>query len=97
MDYKLILERIDFNEKRIRDAQKELSILRELISGLIDKEGKLNEYLSKTITNEDILQSEESRIRTALAKFNGKRLETAVYLGLSERTLYRKIKQYNIT
>jgi transcriptional regulator with PAS, ATPase and Fis domain len=35
-------------------------------------------------------------IRKALEKYNGKRKNAARELGISERTLYRKIKEYNI-
>lgn len=39
---------------------------------------------------------EEELIRKALLKNNGKRKKAAEELGISERTLYRKIKQYGI-
>ncbi|MCF8379762.1 MAG: sigma-54 dependent transcriptional regulator [Bacteroidales bacterium] len=35
-------------------------------------------------------------IKKALLKYNGKRKNAAIELGISERTLYRKIKEYNI-
>ena len=35
-------------------------------------------------------------IKKALEKYNGKRSLTAKELGISERTLYRKIKQYDL-
>jgi transcriptional regulator with PAS, ATPase and Fis domain len=39
---------------------------------------------------------EEEMIRKALEKYNGKRKMAAAELGISERTLYRKIKEYGI-
>ena len=39
---------------------------------------------------------EEELIRKALLKNNGRRKKAAKDLGISERTLYRKIKQYEI-
>ena len=48
---------------------------------------------------EDILSLEENErklIVKALRKHNGKRKEAALDLGISERTLYRKIKQYEL-
>jgi len=39
---------------------------------------------------------EKDLITKALEKHRGKRKQTADELGISERTLYRKIKQYNI-
>lgn len=41
-------------------------------------------------------QVEEEMIRTALKKHRGKRKSAAKELGISERTLYRKINEYNI-
>ena len=35
-------------------------------------------------------------IKKALGKYNGKRKMAARELGISERTLYRKIKEYGI-
>ena len=39
---------------------------------------------------------EEELIRKALLKNSGRRKKAAQELGISERTLYRKIKQYEI-
>ncbi len=44
-----------------------------------------------------IRKKEIDLIRKALGKHNGKRKDAANELGISERTLYRKIKEYNIT
>ncbi len=43
-----------------------------------------------------IQEKEKELIRKALEKHHGKRKAAAKELGISERTLYRKIKQYNI-
>jgi transcriptional regulator with PAS, ATPase and Fis domain len=43
-----------------------------------------------------IQKKEEDLIRRALEKHRGKRKDAAKDLGISERTLYRKIKEYNI-
>lgn len=43
-----------------------------------------------------IQKKEEDLIRRALEKHKGKRKDAAKDLGISERTLYRKIKEYNI-
>jgi transcriptional regulator with PAS, ATPase and Fis domain len=40
---------------------------------------------------------EKELIRKALDKHRGKRKYAANELGISERTLYRKIKEYNLT
>jgi transcriptional regulator with PAS, ATPase and Fis domain len=39
---------------------------------------------------------EKEMISKALKKHNGRRKEAADDLGISERTLYRKIKQYDL-
>jgi DNA-binding NtrC family response regulator len=43
-----------------------------------------------------IADTEKQLIRKALSKYNGKRKLAAHELGISERTLYRKIKEYNL-
>lgn len=43
-----------------------------------------------------LADKEVEMIRKALDKFNGKRRQAAQELGISERTLYRKIKEYNL-
>lgn len=43
-----------------------------------------------------LANNEVAFIKKALQKFNGKRKLAAEELGISERTLYRKIKEYNI-
>jgi len=43
-----------------------------------------------------IEEKEIELIRKALQKFNGRRKKAAQELGISERTLYRKIKQYDL-
>jgi len=43
-----------------------------------------------------LIEKEKDLIRKALKKHNGKRKPAAEELGISERTLYRKIKQYNL-
>jgi len=47
--------------------------------------------------NLNLYEMEKNLIIKALKKHNGKRKKAASELGLSERTLYRKIKEYNIT
>jgi transcriptional regulator with PAS, ATPase and Fis domain len=43
-----------------------------------------------------IADMEKELIEKALKKHKGKRKDAALELGISERTLYRKIKEYNI-
>ena len=43
-----------------------------------------------------LIQNEKDMIIRALDKHKGRRKEAAKELGISERTLYRKIKEYQI-
>jgi transcriptional regulator with PAS, ATPase and Fis domain len=43
-----------------------------------------------------LTDKEHEMIKRALEKHHGKRKNAATELGISERTLYRKIKEYNI-
>lgn len=56
------------------------------------------EYLQEkpVIDNLSLQDKENEVIIKALQKHNGKRKDAAKELGISERTLYRKIKEYNI-
>jgi DNA-binding NtrC family response regulator len=44
----------------------------------------------------NIVDKEKELIIKALKKHKGKRKDAASDLGISERTLYRKLKEYNI-
>ncbi|HKK89201.1 MAG TPA: sigma-54 dependent transcriptional regulator [Saprospiraceae bacterium] len=52
-----------------------------------------SEVIEENLSIEDM---EKELIRKALKKYRGKRKEAAQELGISERTLYRKIKQYDL-
>ncbi|MBO7469219.1 MAG: sigma-54-dependent Fis family transcriptional regulator [Bacteroidales bacterium] len=56
------------------------------------------EYLQEKSTTDSLsLQDKENEvIIKALRKYSGRRKDAAKELGISERTLYRKIKEYNI-
>jgi transcriptional regulator with PAS, ATPase and Fis domain len=51
------------------------------------------EFVEENLSLEDM---EKDMIRKALEKHNGRRKEAADELGISERTLYRKIKLYDL-
>lgn len=51
------------------------------------------EYVEESFT---LAQAEKIMIERALAKYNGRRKDAAAELNISERTLYRKIKEYNL-
>ena len=47
-------------------------------------------------TNLSLADMEKNMILKALEKHRGKRRDAALDLGISERTLYRKIKEYDL-
>jgi transcriptional regulator with PAS, ATPase and Fis domain len=53
----------------------------------------MEEFVEESLSLED---KKVELIRKALEKHHGKRKFAAQELGISERTLYRKIKEYNI-
>jgi transcriptional regulator with PAS, ATPase and Fis domain len=64
------------------------------VGGIQDKDIQdTEEIVEESLSLEE---KEKELIRKALDKHNGKRKYAASELGISERTLYRKIKEYNI-
>lgn len=59
-------------------------------------DGKLNVQAIETEENLSLQEIEEDMIKKALIKHKGKRKNAAKELGISERTLYRKINEYGI-
>ena len=53
-----------------------------------------SEVIEETLSLEE---QEIQLIKKALEKYRGKRKYAAKELGISERTLYRKIKEYNLS
>jgi transcriptional regulator with PAS, ATPase and Fis domain len=77
----------------IRPAEKPIPLTKEYAE---DFEEPIQD--SEVIEESLSLQKKEiDMIRKALEKYNGKRKNAARELGISERTLYRKIKEYDIT
>ena len=58
----------------------------------------MDDYNNSEVVEENLsLESmEKEMIKKALKRYKGRRKEAAGELGISERTLYRKIKQYEI-
>ena len=68
-------------------------------AGPILVEGNLRQlYDESEVVDEDLslANAEKELIKKALKKHNGRRKEAAAELGISERTLYRKIKEYEV-
>ncbi|MCT6868344.1 MAG: sigma-54 dependent transcriptional regulator [Apibacter sp.] len=76
------------------------SVIPAVPSNVNDYHEVLDDYEYEDISNDSeslsLQRKEEELIKKALEKYNGKRKLAAKELGISERTLYRKIKQYDI-
>lgn len=55
-----------------------------------------NDNLALVEDSLSLTDNEKNLIRKALRKYNGRRKDAADELGISERTLYRKIKEYDL-
>lgn len=86
-DYELIINPSNTSKQKHHDYEQEMP---EQIFDTGDQEADIiEESLS-------IQKKEEDLIKKALNKHHGKRKDAAKDLGISERTLYRKIKEYDI-
>lgn len=85
-----IVEKEEFNSQ-------DVEVLQISNTPPITKSGKYD--FAEEIEEEENLSLQEKElelIKKSLEKYNGKRKDAADELGISERTLYRKIKQYNL-
>ena len=78
------------SEVQEEKSNKKFEISRPQDDNIQDTEEIIEESLS-------LEEKEKELIKKALTKHNGKRKYAADELGISERTLYRKIKEYDIT
>ena len=102
-EYKSDTKEKDFNslnslhEKLIREKETEIIEIKEKESIFNSKEDKY--HFAEEIKEEETLSIHDKElelIKKALERNNGKRKAAAIELGISERTLYRKIKQHDI-
>ena len=102
-DYKSDIKEKDFNsleslhEKLIKEKDTEIIEIKEKESIFNSKEDKY--HFAEEIKEEETLSIHDKElelIKKALDRNNGKRKAAAIELGISERTLYRKIKQHDI-
>jgi transcriptional regulator with PAS, ATPase and Fis domain len=89
------------NTQIIKRLYKEFEDVREQETPIIVQPDAriLTEPMQEPEEIEETLSLEKKEIdfiKRALAKYDGKRKDAAKELGISERTLYRKIKEYNI-
>ena len=92
--------------KVLFDMKRDMTEMRQQLNGLLSNQTASNpapinqeEYQTVEEIHDEptnIEQLEKDSIRRALEKNAGNRKAAAAVLGISERTLYRKIKEYNI-
>ena len=75
-------------------AQQELAKVYQ--PSIVSKEEDIHEH-EEVEESLSLVDKEIEMINKALKKHRGKRKYAAQELGISERTLYRKIKEYNIS
>ncbi len=107
---KLVHEIIDkgVNLDHIENADRLIHNINQASSSIINPSGTRQSAVNQ-VDDSDIEDTEEfveeslsleekeiEMIKKALEKHNGKRKYASQDLGISERTLYRKIKEYNI-
>ena len=87
-----LIEKMYRNIEAADDEVKDIHLQKDLDDQLYEPIQE-SEVVEESLSIQD---KEIDLIKRALAKHNGKRKNAARELGISERTLYRKIKEYNI-
>ncbi len=92
-----LIEKIYGENDQIEDSNN-LDLQSDINIGIQNKNENNFEY-AETIEEEETLSlhdKEVEMIKQALIRTGGRRKNVATELGISERTLYRKIKQHNL-
>ena len=95
---KLHSDTLSHDEAIVEKSQDPLDNNVEVLN-IPEKTSAENYQYVEDIEEEESLSIQEKElelIKKSLEKYNGKRKDAAEELGISERTLYRKIKQYNL-
>lgn len=87
-----VFDHPDNMQVSLRPAEKSMPVNKD-IPGDFEDTVQESEVIEESLSLE---KKEIDMIRKALEKYNGKRKNAARELGISERTLYRKIKEYDI-
>ncbi|MCX7862253.1 MAG: sigma-54 dependent transcriptional regulator [Bacteroidales bacterium] len=89
------------NERNLNLSQPINAPINENINIISKRDISIDDNIEDTEIVEDetlsIQEKEKELIKKALEKYNGRRKLAAAELGISERTLYRKIKEYNLS
>ena len=76
--------------RTLMELRKEIWELKQIVGGFIDRQGGME------VQSYSLEDMEKEQIRQALELHHGNRRLTAETLGIGERTLYRKLKQYGL-
>jgi len=94
-----LVQRVFKEDMPSSEAQRALAALPQFASRSSSSAEPLTEDVDHQPADEEVLSlqdSEKELIRRALEKHRNKRKYAAEELGISERTLYRKIKEYDL-
>ena len=92
-----IITRLHNNEEELSNHQS--PVINDFTIEHKNEQSTFQESFQESVEIEESLSLEEREkelIQKALKKHNGRRKNAAKELGISERTLYRKIKEYEI-
>lgn len=81
------------------ELRREVVSLKDMIRDLLQSRPREVDYIypnAEDVETYSLDEVEKEQIRKTLASYNGNRRKAADALGIGERTLYRKIKQYNL-
>ena len=98
----IVSKQNDFDERQLLyraliELKNDMLEVKNLLKGVIGGNGTLNNGQSNAVQeNISLAEMERRMIETALKKFHNNRRLAADELQISERTLYRKIKEYGI-
>ncbi|HML75127.1 MAG TPA: helix-turn-helix domain-containing protein, partial [Anaerohalosphaeraceae bacterium] len=86
----------DHDTLDLRDLPPEIARVKELAAPTETPAGTLTAGLSDMAADQSLEEIEREHIRRVLEMTGNNRTEAAKILKIGERTLYRKIKEYNL-
>ncbi|MCK5339036.1 MAG: sigma-54-dependent Fis family transcriptional regulator [Bacteroidales bacterium] len=89
----LLIDRLDDDMEDLEEMRNNIEIRRPADADHFEEPIHASEVVEEPLS---LQEKEIDMIRKALKRHNGKRKNAASELGISERTLYRKIKEFNI-
>ncbi|MDZ7797160.1 MAG: helix-turn-helix domain-containing protein [Candidatus Marinimicrobia bacterium] len=107
VERELILRQLFHIRQDVEDIKNKLSSINEKDVDTLNKMKDISRYIQQSDThdiepependNRTMEEIERDAIAKTLAKYYGSKRKTAQALGMSERTLYGKIKEHNLT